>query len=57
MIVNLNDQRVRNAVARVVEYLHDEEKDFRSNPRPGHIYEQVRVLRDVLDAKCASNRG
>jgi hypothetical protein len=50
-VINLNDQRVRNAVARVVEYLHDEEKDFSSDPRPGHIYEHVRVLRDALERK------
>jgi hypothetical protein len=38
------------AIAAVVDYLEDDEwKDYEADPREGHIYESVKVLRDALD--------
>jgi hypothetical protein len=39
----------KQALARVLDYLeHDERKDYESNPRKGHIYHSVKLLREAL---------
>jgi hypothetical protein len=42
-------QETKQALARVLDYLeHDERKDYESNPRKGHIYQSVKLLRKTL---------
>jgi hypothetical protein len=42
-------QDVQRALARVLDYVEDaERKDYESDPRSGHIYESVKLLRETL---------
>jgi hypothetical protein len=41
-------KEIQQALARVLDYLeHDERKDYESNPRKGHIYQSVKLLRSI----------
>jgi hypothetical protein len=40
---------VQRALARVLDHVENaERKDYESNPRSGHIYESVKLLRETL---------
>jgi hypothetical protein len=50
-MTKIDDPKLRAAISGVLDYLeYEERKDFESDPRPGHIYQHLRTLREALES-------